>query len=108
MRRSLRVAQALPVELEMPRGRTMAITLDLSSGGFSTLLSDAPEVGTCMGFKLRLGRGLAPVTGKVRMVNTVPQNGSVRVGFRFDELPSEDRERVDFVVVDAVLKQFGR
>jgi hypothetical protein len=108
MRRSLRVAQALPVELEMARGRTMAITLDLSSGGFSTLLSEAPEVGTCMGFKLRLGRGLAPVTGKVRLVNSVPQNGSVRVGFRFDELPAEDRERVDFVVVDAVLKQFGR
>jgi hypothetical protein len=108
LRRSLRVAQALPVELEMPAGRTMAITLDLSSGGFSTLLSDAPEVGTAMGFKLRLGRGLAPVTGKVRIVNCVPQNGSVRVGFQFDEVPGEDRERVDFVVVDAVLKQFGR
>jgi hypothetical protein len=108
LRRSLRVAQALPVELEMPAGRIMAITLDLSSGGFSTLLSDAPEVGAAMGFKLRLGRGLAPVTGKVRTVNCVPQNGSVRVGFSFDEVPSQDRERVDFVVVDAVLKQFGR
>jgi hypothetical protein len=108
MRRSLRVAQALPVELETGRGRTMAITLDLSSGGFSTLLSDGPGVGTSLGFKLRLGRGLAPVTGRARVVNSVPQNGSVRVGFRFDEVPAEDRERVDFVVVDAVLKQFGR
>jgi hypothetical protein len=42
------------------------------------------------------------------VVNTVPQNGSVRVGFCFDEVPGDDRERVDFVVVDAVLKQFGR
>ncbi len=108
LRRALRVAQALPVELEMARGRTMAITLDLSSGGFSTLLSDAPEVGTTMGFKLRLGRGLAPVTGRARIVNAVPQTGAFRVGFYFDEVPSEDRERVDYVVVDAVLKQFGR
>jgi hypothetical protein len=107
-RRSLRVAQALPVELDTSRGRTMAITLDLSSGGFSTLLSDAPAVGAPVGFKLRLGRGLAPVTGKARVMNTVPQNGSVRVGFAFDEVPTEDRQRVDFVVVDAVLKQFGR
>jgi hypothetical protein len=108
MRRSLRVAQALPVELEIGRSRTMAITLDLSSGGFSTLLSEAPPVDTLLGFKLRLGRGLAPVTGRARLVNAVPQNGSVRVGFCFDEVPTEDRERVDFVVVDAVLKQFGR
>jgi hypothetical protein len=56
-RRSLRVAQALPVELEMVRGRALAITLDLSSGGFSALLSEEPAVGVVMGFKLRLGAG---------------------------------------------------
>jgi hypothetical protein len=107
-RRSLRVAQALPVELDGPRGRAMAITLDLSSGGFSTLLPEAPPFNTTMAFKLRLGRGLAPVTGRARVVNTNPQTGCVRVGFCFDEVPPDDRERVDFVVVDAVLKQFGR
>ncbi len=107
-RRSLRIAQALPIELETARGRTMSLTLDLSSGGFSTLLSEAPQLGATVVFKLRLGRGLAPVSGKARVANTVPQNGSVRVGFCFDEVPAEDRQRVDFVVVDAVLKQFGR
>ena len=49
-----------------------------------------------------------PLSQQGRVVNTLPQNGSVRVGFAFDEVPTEDRERVDFVVVDAVLKQFGR
>ena len=107
-RRSLRVAQALPVELDGAGGRTLAITLDLSSGGFSTLLPEAPARNAMVAFKLRLGRGLAPVAGRARVVNTNPQNGSIRVGFCFDEVAPDDRERVDFVVVDAVLEQFGR
>lgn len=108
MRKSLRVGQALPVELEMGGSRVTALTLDLGSGGFSALLPESPEVGTPVAFKLRLGRGLAPVSGNASIVNAVPQGGNIRVGFRFDELPNDDRERVDFVVVDTVLKQFGR
>ena len=40
-------------------------------------------------------------------MNAVPQNGSVRMGVAFDEMASGDRERLGFVIVDAVLKQFG-
>src|SRR5688500_12145332 len=68
-RKSLRVAQALPVELESPRGRMLAVTLDLSAGGFSTIVSDAPEVGTRVGFKLKLGCGAEPITGLAKVVN---------------------------------------
>ena len=106
-RKALRVAQALPVELESPRGRMLAVTLDLSAGGFSTIVSDAPEVGTRLAFKLKLGRGAEPVTGAVKVVNTVPMNGSVRLGAAFVELAAADRQRLEFLIVDAVLKQFG-
>jgi c-di-GMP-binding flagellar brake protein YcgR len=107
-RRSLRVAQALPVEIQSGAGRVLAVTLDLSAGGFSTIVSDAPEVGTKIGFRLRLGRGYEPVAGSARVVNLVPQNGSVRMGVAFDEVAGPDRERLDLVIVDAILKQFGK
>lgn len=107
-RRSLRVAQALPVELDTPRGRMLAVTLDLSAGGFSTIVSDAPEVGTRLGFKLKLGRGAEPITGLAKVVNAVVMNGSVRLGAAFMELGVPDRERLEYLIVDAVLKQFGR
>jgi hypothetical protein len=106
-RRSLRVAQALPVEIQAPVGRVLSLTLDLSAGGFSTLLSEAPALGTRIGFRLRLGREYEPVTGSARVVNAVPQNGSVRIGVAYDEVAAADRARLEFVIVDAVLKQFG-
>ena len=106
-RRSLRVAQALPVEIQGPGGRVLAVTLDLSAGGFSTIVSQAPELGTRIGFRLRLGRGYEPITGSGRVVNAVPLNGSVRIGVAFDEVAAADRERLELVIVDAVLKQFG-
>lgn len=107
-RRSLRVAQALPLELVTGSGRTPALTLDVSTGGFSTILSEGPELGSRVGFKLKIGRGWEPVSGTGRVVNAVPQNGSVRVGIRFEDMEDPDRERLGFVIVDAVLRQFGR
>ena len=107
-RRTLRVAQALPVEITTPTTRVLAVTLDLSSGGFSTIMSAPPEVGTRIEFRLRLGRGYEPVGGSARVVNAVPQNGSIRVGMAFDEVAAAERDRLEFVIIDAVLKQFGR
>lgn len=106
-RRSMRVAQALPVEIGSPRGRTVAVTLDLSSGGFSTIVSEAPEVGTKITFRLKLGRSAEPITGSARVVNAVAANGSVRLGVAFIEVGTGDRERLDFLIVDSVLKQYG-
>jgi c-di-GMP-binding flagellar brake protein YcgR len=106
-RRALRVAQALQVQLESDLYSATAITLDLSSGGFSTIISRGFDVGTQMTFTLKLGRGREPVHGSAKVVNAMPQNGSVRIGVAFVEMAAADRERLDFVIVDAVLKQFG-
>jgi hypothetical protein len=107
MRRSLRVAQALSVELELPEGRASALTLDISSGGFSALVSQAPEAGSSIGFTLKMGRALAPVKGRGKVVAVVPHKGSVRLGVMFEDVAAPDRERLEFVIVDAILRQFG-
>lgn len=104
-RRSLRVAQALPVELDLPQGRVAAVTLDLSTGGFSALVSEAPATGSPVGFKLKLGRTLAPVLGRGKVVAVIPHKGSVRLGIMFEEVP--ERDRLEFVIVDAILRQYG-
>jgi hypothetical protein len=36
-----------------------------------------------------------------------PQNGSVRMGVAFEELADADRERLEFIIVDGILKQYG-
>ena len=108
LRKSMRVAQALPVELTTGQGHFAAITLDISEGGFSTILPDAPEVGSRVQFRLKLGRGRDPVGGIGRVANAVPQNGSVRVGLRFEEVSQREREQLGYLIVDAVLRQFGR
>ena len=106
-RRALRVAQALPVEIQTPGGRVLTVTLDLGGGGFSTVVSEAPPIGTGIGFRLKLRRGYEPLSGAGRVVNAVPQNGSTRMGVAFVDLALADRERLEFVIMDAVLKQFG-
>lgn len=108
MRRTLRVAQALPVRLQLPALCFTAVTLDLSMGGFSTLAPDAPETGMQVGFHLKLGRGHEPVAGSGKVVNVNPQKGSVRVGVMFEEIASSDRQRIEHLIVDAILKQFRR
>jgi hypothetical protein len=106
-RRSLRVAQALPVELELATGKVGAVTLDVSAGGFSTLVSEAPEKGERIVFKLKLGRSLEPISGGAKVVNVVPHKGSLRVGFMFEEMAASDKDRLELVIVDKILDQFG-
>ena len=102
------MAQALPVEIQAPAGRVLAVTLDLSTGGFSTIVSEAPELGTRIGFRLRLGRGLRAGHGLGQgRERGAPERQRPRSGVAFDEMASADRERLEFVIVDAVLKQFG-
>lgn len=53
------------------------------------------------------GLGWAAAHCPARVVNAVPQNSNVRVGMAFDQVAAAERERLDVVLVDAVLKQFG-
>ncbi len=105
-RQSLRVARALQVDLEWPRAQVRAATLDLSVGGFATLLAKAPsqaDEGECV-FRLPGGDKM---TARAKVVNVAVQPTAVRVAFAFEGLPEEDRERVERVVFDTVLDQLG-
>ena len=101
------MAQALPVEIQAPGRPRAGGHAGPEHGWLLDHRLRGARAGDAIGFRLRLGRGYEPVTGSGRVVNAVPQNGSVRMGVAFDEMAPADRERLGFVIVDAVLKQFG-
>lgn len=106
-RQSLRVARALQIELTLPSLSVKAITLDLSTGGFSTALAKAPPLGEELGVSLRL-----PASGafscRARVTDVRPQGSQHRVAARFLHLSDQDRERLEIFVFDMVLAQLGR
>ncbi len=65
-RRALRVARALQVDLDLGTSRERAVTLDISTGGFSCLLAKAPPIGDEVGFSLRLPAAEA-LAGRARI-----------------------------------------
>jgi len=103
-RQALRVSRALQVELDLPTTRQRAVTVDLSTGGFSTLLDKAPPVGDDMGVSLRLPAA-DPVVCRARVTDVRPQGNHVRVAARFEAMPAADRERLELFVFDTVLAQ---
>lgn len=103
-RRALRVARALQVDLDRLTSRERAVTIDLSTGGFSCLLAKAPPAGEEVGFSLRLP-GAEPLTGRARVQGVRVLPGNVRVSFQFVGASEADRERLETFVFDTVLAQ---
>jgi hypothetical protein len=106
-RQALRVARALQVELDLPTARERAVTIDLSTGGFSTLLTRAPPLGDDLGVSLRLPAA-DPLVCRARITDARPQAGHVRVAVRFVDMPPAERERLELFVFDTVLAQLVR
>jgi hypothetical protein len=105
-RQALRVARALQVDLDLLTSSARAITVDLSTGGFSCLLAKSPPLGDEVGFSLRVP-GAEPLAGKARVADVKPQQGNVRVSFQFSGLDPSDRERMELFVFDTVLAQLA-
>jgi hypothetical protein len=105
-RRALRVARALQADLDLPTARLRALTIDISTGGFACLLPRAPPLGDELGFTLRLP-GAEPISGKARVQDVKPREGSVRVSLMFTTLSGADRERMELFVFDTVLAQIA-
>ena len=106
-RQSLRVARALQVDLEWPKGQVRAVTLDLSVGGFATLMARAPSQSDEVECVIRLPGG-EQLKAKARVMSIAVQPNSVRVAYAFQGLPEEERERIERVVFDTVLDQITR
>lgn len=103
-RRTLRVARALQVDLDLVTSRERAVTADLSTGGFSCLLTKAPPVGDEVGFSLRMPAS-EPLAGRARVQDVKVLPGNVRVSFIFLGVTEEERERLETFVFDTVLAQ---
>jgi hypothetical protein len=106
-RQALRVARALQVDLEWPKGQVRAVTFDLSVGGFATLLAKAPAASDEVKFTLRLP-GPSELSGTARVADVRVHAANVRVALAFKDLSESDRERLELVVFDTVLQQLAR
>jgi len=105
-RKALRVARALQIELKVGAERERTLTLDLSTGGFSALLSKPPVLGELVGVSLRLN-ATETLTCRATLVDVKPLTGSARVAGRFVDLAPADLERLEMLVIDVVLEMFA-
>jgi hypothetical protein len=105
-RRALRVARALQVDLDMLTSRERAITIDISTGGFSCLLAKAPPLGDEIGVSMRIPAA-DPLVCRCRIADVKPQAGNVRAAFQFAGLGEEEKERLEMFVFDTVLAQLS-
>jgi hypothetical protein len=105
-RQALRVARALQIDLDLLTSRERAISIDLSTGGFSCLLAKAPPLGDEVGYSMRVPAS-EPLAGRARLADVKPQAGNVRVAFQFVGMSAEDKERLELFVFDTVLAQLS-
>ncbi len=103
-RQALRVARALQVDLDLLTSNVRAITVDISTGGFSCLLAKAPPLGDDVKFSLRIPAS-EPLVGRARVADIRPLQGNVRVAFQFYGVEEKDRDRLELFVFDTVLAQ---
>ena len=103
-RRALRVARALQADLEFADGNVRALTLDLSSHGFSVLVERPPRVGEQVRVALRIPGG-EPLCAAARVQEVRLQAGNARVSFEMTDLSEAALERLELFVFDAVLTQ---
>jgi hypothetical protein len=107
-RQAVRIARAVPVEFDLESGKVSSLTQDLSISGLSAILGDAPDIGTVLGFRLKLGREIQPIPGQCRVVAKIPMQGSVRMAVTFVELSNEGRSHIETLVLDAACADIRR
>jgi serine/threonine protein kinase len=106
LRRSMRLATELPVELEGGPEPVSTRTVDLTAGGFSVLLPGPLRVGDRVDFTIGLRIGL--VSGQARVANLQRKGKPYRIGFKFEDLPSAEASLVDLEVLNGVLSMVDR
>lgn len=102
-RQAFRVAQAFMLELRLNDERVAAVTLDVSMGGFSTLIAQAPELNSAVSFSMKLPGGGDPISGAAKLVTVKKQPGNARASFAFERVSEPELARLEFVLFDCVL-----
>ena len=106
-RQSFRVALALPVKIELAGEPQRAVTLDVGTGGFATMIQKVPNASEQVGFELKLPGGAMPVAGRARLVDARKQVGNFRAAFAFVDLSPSDIEAVEWALFENVLTRLG-
>jgi hypothetical protein len=108
-RRTFRVAVGLPVELVLSVGQAVqGTTLDVSCGGFSTLLAESPQEGQGVEVSLSMGEEARPLRCHARVASVVRRGeGRYRVSFAFVGLAEPEVERLELLLLDAALERVG-
>ncbi len=107
-RRAIRANRVLPIELTAGSKATKAVTLEVSSTGFSVMLPPlSPEWQDIVRFKMKLPGG-PEVLGKAKAMSATPAAGHVRVGFQIVEIADADREQLTLIVFDDILDKLRR
>jgi hypothetical protein len=107
LRSTLRVTRAIPAEVEFRDRTERVVTLQISAGGFGTLLSRSPPVGDEVTVTLRVPGG-DPLRCSARVVYAQQQAGTTRASFQFLGLGHSDVERLEQFVLDAIFAQLRR
>jgi hypothetical protein len=104
-RRDFRVPKGMPVDISFRSGSARSRTLDISSGGFSCMLTGTPAQDELGGFVLWLpGQEEEPMVGRARVVALAPATeGPRRVSFTFADVSEQDRERLEMLIFDLAL-----
>jgi hypothetical protein len=107
-RQALRVARAVQIDLDLSTGRVRALTLDISQGGFSTLIEKPPTPTEAVGFTLRVPGASEPMLGRCKLVEATKRLGNARCSFAFQNLTPQDIEKIEMMLFDSVIEQFKR
>ena len=104
-RRNFRVPKGMHVDVCSRSGPQRSRTLDISSGGFSCMLSGGLDKGEQSGFVLWLpGQEETPVVGRARVVALArTEEGPQRTSFTFEDMGEEDHERLEMMIFDLAL-----
>jgi hypothetical protein len=105
-RRSRRVALLLKTTVTGPDFSETTATMNLSSGGFAVLLTDAPARRTRVDFVIHTRLGRLP--GKARVVAAVRRDRSWLASFAIDEMNPAAREVLEGIVLEQVVAGFAR
>jgi hypothetical protein len=101
-RKAFRVAHPFGLELD---GVYRAVTHDISHSGLSALVPAHYREAQLVSVTITLGRGLAPVSGRGRVVSAVPDANSVcsRISLALLDLDAAGEERLKAAIFDVAL-----
>jgi c-di-GMP-binding flagellar brake protein YcgR len=103
-RRALRVARALPADIEFEDGTVRAVTLQISSGGFAARLVSGVRLGEEVEVVLRMP-GARALRAHARVVAAGEHFGSTSASFQFVGLGEAEVELLEMLVFDAILDE---